>query len=199
MMSVATKTDTAIPLPAMVAAVWGAFLYEGLFTSTAEPDRMQRVLDTWNQGCVELVIDTCIHLPEVWQQICAHWETNDSDFPGVFEYEVISPLGEYFAEQVLESGGKLPDATTVKAKIKELIEAFFKQERDQAPSLPDAMSPFAQALTRHQLNVIEGFLSGSSENPNPIDHQGAYEELVQLGMEAVLPLAGHEGERSVGP
>lgn len=114
-----------IPLPTTVAAVWGAFLYEGLLSHVPDPKRFQAILDAWGQGCIELVIAVTLHLPEVWQQISRKWESEDADFPGVFEYEVISPLGYFFADYLLSHDGNLPSAQEVHAEVSRLIEVFF--------------------------------------------------------------------------
>lgn len=121
--SVSTEPK-GIPLPAALAAVWGAFLYEGLLAHHPHPERMHRILDTWREGCIELVIAVCAHLPEVWEQIAMTWNETDADLPGVFEYEVISPLGEWLGDTLLAHDGHLPDVDTVRQKIKELIHAF---------------------------------------------------------------------------
>lgn len=121
----ATATS-CIPLPAMVAAVWGAFLYEGLLSCHQEHRRLRRVLDTWGNGCLELVIATCLHLPEAWAQISRKWEEEDCDFPGVFEYEVIAPLGTYLGDYLLAHNGDLPTPAQVQEEIHRLIEAFFQ-------------------------------------------------------------------------
>lgn len=117
---------SCIPLPAMVAAVWGAFLYEGLLSCHQEPRRTRRVLDAYGQGCLELVIAACLHLPEAWAQISRKWETEDCDFPGVFEYEVIAPLGTSLGDYLLAHNGDLPTPAQVHAEIRRLIESFFQ-------------------------------------------------------------------------
>lgn len=127
MRTAAPPLPPGIPLPAAVAAVWGAFLYEGLLAHFPERQRTNAILDTWGQGCIELVIATTLHLPELWQQVSARWEAEDTDFPGVFEYEVISPLGEYFGDYLLAHDGALPDKDTVAAEITRLIDAFFAE------------------------------------------------------------------------
>lgn len=129
-----------IPLPATVAAVWGAFLYEGLLIGHQEPRRLRRVLDAWGQGCLELVIATCLHLPEAWAQISLKWETEDCDFPGVFEYEVLAPLGTWFGDYLLSHNGDLPTPIQVQDEIRRLIEAFF-QPLDQRMRLAFGTAP----------------------------------------------------------
>lgn len=124
--SIAVDTQ-CIPLPAMVAAVWGAFLYEGLLCGHQEPRRTRRVLEAWGQGCLELVIAVCLHLPEAWAQISRQWEVDDGDeFPGVFEYEVIAPLGAWLGDYLLAHHGTLPTKEQVHDELRRLIEAFFQ-------------------------------------------------------------------------
>lgn len=123
-MSATAVEEQGIPLPMALAAVWGGFLYEGLLAHPTAP-RNQQVLDTWGQGCLELVMAACSHLPEIWLQISTTWNNTDSDFPGVFEYEVVSELGDYFSQYLLANDGNLPDALLVKHRISLLIENFF--------------------------------------------------------------------------
>jgi hypothetical protein len=46
------------PLPVDIAAVWGAFLFEGLMVSTLNTGRASEILDRWGNGCIELVAIT---------------------------------------------------------------------------------------------------------------------------------------------
>jgi hypothetical protein len=57
------------PIPANVAAIWGAFLYEGMLACSKNMGREVEVLKRWNQGCVELMAGTCALLPEVWHRL----------------------------------------------------------------------------------------------------------------------------------
>lgn len=115
----------SIPLPAMVAAIWGGFIFEGLLTHGHDTQYTGRILDTWGQGCVELVIAACLHLPQLWSQISRKWEESDSDLPGVFEYEVVSSLGSYFGDYLLTHNGEMPTPEQVQEESQRLIEAFF--------------------------------------------------------------------------
>lgn len=124
------ESEKGIPLPSCLAAVWGAFLFEGLL-SYPDVKRNEQVLDTWGQGCIELVITACAFLPEVWAQISTTWESTDADLPGVFEYEVLSPLGEWLASYLLEHNGQMPPPDTVRQTIQELIDSFFHRKPDE--------------------------------------------------------------------
>lgn len=138
MMSVIPADCRSIPLPTEVAAVWGAFLYEGLLSHLPEPKRMNAILDSWGQGCIELVIVGCLHLPEVWRQISQTWEAYDTDMPGVFEYEVVSPLGTYLADYLLSHDGQLPGKEAVAVEVTRLIQAFFSCPEKTALQLSQA-------------------------------------------------------------
>lgn len=124
MQALPSQEATGIPLPAALAAVWGAFLYEGLLAHAPEPHRTRAILDTWHEGCIELVIAVCAFLPDVWEQISATWNETETDLPGVFEYEVISPFGEWLGDYLLTHEGQLPAPDTVRQKLRELIQAF---------------------------------------------------------------------------
>ncbi len=116
------------PIPADLAAVWGAFLFEGVLVSSCEPDRARRVLDAWNQGCLELIWQCCIYLPEVWRQVESRWRDASQGFPGVFEYEVISELGTLLGDHVILNDGQLPEVDKARTIIRTLLTDFFKEE-----------------------------------------------------------------------
>jgi hypothetical protein len=139
MYSVANKETPGIPIPANVAAVWGGFIYEGLLADVSQ-EHMQRVLASWGQGCVGLVTAACAFLPDLWQQITVVWDDQDTDFPGVFEYEVVAELGKYLGDYLLAHDGNLPDVLTVRAQIGQLIREFF-QGSAATRSLPSQALP----------------------------------------------------------
>ena len=56
------------PIPANVAAIWGAFLYEGMLACSKNMGRETEVLKCWNQGCVELMAGACALLPAQQRQ-----------------------------------------------------------------------------------------------------------------------------------
>lgn len=118
--------QTQKPMPANVAAIWGAFLYEGMLVCTKNMNRNTEVLKHWNQGRVELMAAACALLPEVWRQIERRWY--EAQFPGVFEYEVISPLGVSMGDYLLLHHGSFPPRVVVRELIADLIEEFFNGE-----------------------------------------------------------------------
>ena len=113
-------------IPANVAAIWGAFLYEGMLACSKNMGREAEILKRWNQGCVELMAGACAFLPEVWRQIEPRWY--EAQHPGVFEYEVISPLGVIIGDYILLNKGSLPTRDFVQEFVRDLIEDFFRGE-----------------------------------------------------------------------
>jgi hypothetical protein len=128
------------PIPANVAAIWGAFLHEGLLVCSKDTSRETQVLQRWNQGCAELMAAACAYLPEVWRQIQPRWY--EAQFPGVFEYEVIAPLGVILGDYILLNQGSLPTREFVQEFVRDLIDDFFRNKhimpvynRDISPPL----------------------------------------------------------------
>lgn len=110
------------PLTANEAAVWGAFLYEGL--SSSHLDRKQ--FKNWKLGFIELIEKMCNYLPWVHDALLPY-DLNTQDRPGVFEYEVISIFGEYLGDYLSTYDGELPTDEKIKTVIQELVDKFFKQ------------------------------------------------------------------------
>lgn len=118
------------PIPANVAAIWGAFLYEGMLASSPSHERRRDILHMWPEGCDSLVAAACALLPEVWRQIEPRWY--EKDFPGVFEYEVISPLGVCLGDYVLLNQGLMPSSAEMCECIANLIADFFRSGTNQS-------------------------------------------------------------------
>ena len=112
------------PLPASVAAIWGAFLHEGMMTSHQNPERADNVLRMWNAGCIELITEACNYLDKVWEYSRERWYQAEL-FQGVFEYEVISPLGSLLGYYVMLNDGRLPPDSISNGMIEDLVDNFF--------------------------------------------------------------------------
>ena len=120
-----SRTDTTIP--AEIAAIWGAFLYEGLMLAEYKLGDERTLLDHWHSGYLELVTELAKVLPPLWEQA-----RREPDFQahhaGVFEYEVVAPLGQYLGEYLTSHEGQLPPASETEAAIKHLVLSFFAQQ-----------------------------------------------------------------------
>lgn len=111
------------PLPVELAAVWGAFLLEGLLIHPPLPGRIHSIIDRWPSGFIELVTEVCGCLQWVWEEVREYWHHPEM-FDGVFEYEVVSVLGQNIGDHIL-SQGCLPSTEHIQDLIAELVEVFF--------------------------------------------------------------------------
>jgi hypothetical protein len=112
-----------MPISPHLAAVWGAFLHEGLMLNN---NRSSRLLEVWGNGCIELISTLCDFIPDIWKQVQPYWY-GPQGFPGVFEYEVVSILGEQLGTYLLDNDGNLPSNADIQQMITELVVTFFSQ------------------------------------------------------------------------
>ena len=122
------------PLPSispLLAAVWGAFLHEGLMLNSRNTERTIKLLDLWGNGCIELVQSVCEYIPILWHQVQPHWD-QPQGLPGVFEYEVVSILGEQIAAYMLTHDGILPNDRQFQMMASELVTKFLAQGEPSA-------------------------------------------------------------------
>jgi hypothetical protein len=111
-------------LTAEIAALWGAFLHEGLMDSLATK-RDRQILGHWKMGCIELMIASCAYLPCVWEEAYKQWDSSEL-YDGIFEYEVLSVLGSYLGDYIVLNNGKLPPKEDVEALIQTLVYCFLE-------------------------------------------------------------------------
>jgi hypothetical protein len=98
-----------------------AFMVMGLPTQNG----LTKLLQHWGKGCIELV-DELTQFAPISQRLL---EAKDpQDFPGVYDYEVSEEFGAWFAKFILANkDAKAPSLDEGTAKLKELIDGFFKQ------------------------------------------------------------------------
>ena len=124
---------------AIAVALHAAYFMEGIRDCDYD-----LVLETWNDGCIELVSKLVDYAPflvsliEIAVNACA----NNLDFPGVLAYEVSSPFGNWIGEQIIETGEFPSDASCKKWLAAELIR-FFGQNGDNAQT-----KAIAEAINR---------------------------------------------------
>lgn len=120
-------TQTTDP---MVTAMYGAFMMEGV------RDRCQTLngvrgytdlLERWGNGCYEMVSAMVAYVNFIEAEL-AKWQEADPDlcWPGVFEYEVCSVFGIWFADYIMEHGYE-PPVREAQGKLDDLIHEYFKQ------------------------------------------------------------------------
>jgi hypothetical protein len=96
------------PIPPEVAAVWGAYLHEGLLDALSTENALGP-LDLQERSHREILVAACNCLPMIWAQMFPYWDSPVFDYPGDFESEVISELGSRFGEYFCIHGGALTE------------------------------------------------------------------------------------------
>lgn len=105
-------------------ALQGFFISEGIHDVGYD-----KVIAAWDKGCVELGLHCCQAAEMILDEL-APYCTLEQGFPGVFEYEVTSPLGVWLAMNIMDN----PEEATrdeIQVKVKELVTAFFAQGKEQ--------------------------------------------------------------------
>lgn len=136
----------APPLHPHLAAVWGAFLHEGMMLSARDSDRPGRILAVWGNGYIELINAACEYLPILWTQVQPYWNQPDR-FSGVFEYEVVSALGENLAGHMLANDGGLPAEREFEQIARELVQDFFEEAKTPSQN-HESLRPESSRLRR---------------------------------------------------
>lgn len=113
-----------------LATLWGAFLHEGMM----DDNRQHEVLNCWTSGCIELIQAVCNYVPIMWQEASAYYG-QPRDFPGVFEYEVVSAFGGYLGDYLLAHDGTLPSLPAARLLFKGLVVQFFQLDTADQPPL----------------------------------------------------------------
>ena len=83
------------------------------------------LLDRWPQGCLELVLALEPFIQLLWQRLGQWGIPATLDWPGVFEYEVVVPLGRMIGDHVVVHVGQLPEQILVSQHLDLLIKSFF--------------------------------------------------------------------------
>ena len=110
--------------PPEVAAVWGAFLLEGLSDSLLQGESGE-VPNLQERRHLDVLVAACNDLPRLWREILPYWDSQVFDYPGVFESEVVSELGSRFGDHFRETGSA-PTEAEIHRLIRQLVEAFVR-------------------------------------------------------------------------
>ena len=102
------------------AAVTATFMWNGALEAGATADELYEV---WGMGAIELHQELC-NYALLSEEI--HDLMPNKDFPGVYDYEVSEPFGEWFAEQLIRTGNA-PEYAAAKRELVEHVVEFFAQ------------------------------------------------------------------------
>ena len=113
-------------LNASTAAIWGAFLHEGLIIAEGSLDKDRTLIDFWHGGYLELICEASNGLDLIHQELLAQKIHFPSLF-GVFEYEVISMFGFHYGQHLINNKGNVPSHEFINNTAKELIHNFINK------------------------------------------------------------------------
>ena len=124
--------------------ITASFFMEGLHDARPDHDvkpNYDALIETWGQGCIELVEALVSYVPLATKLCDAGALANDGEYPGVFDYEVSSPFGKWFGEQILETGDE-PSRINAQTWLVVNIQAFFTQgtTKEQADEVKTAIN-----------------------------------------------------------
>ncbi len=132
-------------VPCCDTAVYAAFFMEGL-----RDQDYDAVIQSWDQGCIELVSAVVAYTPLLRRLVDAAVKAHDDSvsFPGVFEYEVCSPFGMWIGGQVLERAD-MPTEQACREWLAAAVIDFFIQSGNAA-CVAAIRAAVDLAKTRHQ-------------------------------------------------
>ena len=115
------------------SAIVGAFMMEGV----RDECDYGNLLDNWDKGCYEFVYELTNYAEYCWNLAEAGHNTVD-EFPGIYDYEVSSVFGSWFAARVMETGNG-PNDEECRAKLLDLAKKFFVREGEDLPHVLTAL------------------------------------------------------------
>jgi hypothetical protein len=88
--------------------------------------RIGEILDMWGGGHLELMMELSEYA--IMSERFLMYMKPD-DYPGVYDYEVSTPFGKWFAEYILQHEGNVPSRVDAETKLIHLIKEFFDERR----------------------------------------------------------------------
>ncbi len=92
-------TDHQCSILPKTHAIWTAFLYEGLALENIDP-----VLNIWSTSFVELIQELAEVPITIWSVVASYYNPETPTLAGVFEYEVVVPIGKSIRQYLLTHG-----------------------------------------------------------------------------------------------
>ena len=110
--------------------ITAAFFTEGLHDArpahNVKPN-YDVLIETWGKGCIELVDALVGYVPYALKLCEAGAAACDGNYPGVFDYEVSTCFGKWFAEHIFEHGCDEPPQIDACAWLVRGVGEFFVQ------------------------------------------------------------------------
>jgi hypothetical protein len=117
-----------IVLAPHVALTWGAFFLDGMLETVDHPNsRRLQVLEAWQHGFDQLIQHNTAVLMALAEQMQPFWshQLMQLQRPAVFEYLVVSALGDFVGRHLMEHHGQYPEPAVYAAQITMYLKLFF--------------------------------------------------------------------------
>ena len=117
-----------IVLAPHVALTWGAFFLDGMLETVDHPNsRRLQVLEAWPHGFDQLIQHNTAVLMALAEQMQPFWshQLMQLQRPAVFEYLVVSALGDFVGRHLIEHHGQYPEPAVYAAQITMYLKLFF--------------------------------------------------------------------------
>jgi hypothetical protein len=111
-----------------VALTWGAFFLDGMLETVDHPNsRRLQVLEAWPHGFDQLIQHNTAVLMALAEQMQPFWshQLMQLQRPSVFEYLVVSALGDFVGRHLMEHHGQYPEPAVYAAQITMYLKLFF--------------------------------------------------------------------------
>jgi hypothetical protein len=163
------------------AAQSGMFLMEGLLEVNQET-----LNKAWGQGFLELVMELSEYAQDVWN-LAEVGGAITGEFPGVYDYEVTTPLGKRFAEWVVEHEDAPTREKFLEWAIEYAYEFFMQGSSERVNDGLKAALTLAVSKQRKQAEEVHvGWTILNRETGRPSSYLFAAERHAQMAHEESL-------------
>jgi len=109
-------------------AMIGAFMMEGMRDlERSEGITYENIYEAWGNGVAEMVGYMTSFAEYIELGAAARYDP-EIGFPGVFDYEVSAPFGEWFGKRIYNNATEgIPTGDECRAKCDELLDQFFNE------------------------------------------------------------------------
>ena len=98
-----------------------AFMMEGLHDAD-----YSKCIEAYGLGCIEMVTELVEYAPKAHELFEVWYAKNSDSCPGVYDYEVSSPFGDWFGKYLIEHE-EVPSKTVAEQYLIRLADQFFNQ------------------------------------------------------------------------
>lgn len=115
---------------------YAAFIMEGIRDAHVDgKPAYNAAIDAWGDGCLEMIMEIVKYVDHIEHALQRQLKNGPKDFPGVFDYEVCNPFGQWVCEHLARTG-RMPQHVDTLAKIESMVAEFFNRGDDNGREHP---------------------------------------------------------------